>query len=438
MKPQEPTPALTPIASDQFGVGGAMRPGHAPCHAGCPGLARDRFPILTEATGERPLVYLDSAATAQKPLAVIEAEARFYRQKNANVHRGIHRLGDEATRAYEACRERVARFVDAPADAQVVITSGTTASLNLVARGIEHTLLPGDEVLLTEAEHHANLVPWQMLARRAGVTLRHLPVTRAGALDLAALPRLLGPRTRVVSLALASNVLGTINPVAEIAAAARAVGALTVVDAAQAVGHLPVSMEALGVDLLAFSAHKVYGPTGLGFLVGRGQALERLEPTEGGGAMIDRVTLHESTWAELPQRLEAGTPNIAAAAAFPAALDLLDELGMRRVREHEIELVGRMLEGLAGLGGLTLYGPPDPRARVGLVSFTDAKIHAHDLALLLDEQGVAVRAGHHCAQPLHQRLGVAASARASLGVYNHRDDVDALIDAIRTARFVLG
>jgi cysteine desulfurase/selenocysteine lyase len=408
----------------------------APPTAAREGLLRERFPALRREVAGHPLVYLDTAATAQKPEAVIEAEARFYRESNANVHRGLHTLAEEATAAYEACRARVAAWVGAAHPADVVITRNATAALNLAARGWEQFLQPGDEVLLTEMEHHANLVPWLMLARRRAVTVRYLPLTPDGRLDLDQLPALLGPRTKIVALTAVSNVLGTINPVAEIADAARRRGALVVVDAAQAVGHLPVDFAALGADLLAFSAHKVYGPMGLGFLVGRAEVLARLEPVEGGGEMIERVEWDAVTWADVPLRFEAGTPNVAAAAAFPSALDLLDELGADRVRRHERDLIAYAWERLAGVPGLRLFGPADPDRRGGLVSFHDPRVHPHDMATLLDQRGIAVRAGHHCAQPLHRRLGVVATTRASFGLYSSHDEVDALIDGIAFARSV--
>jgi cysteine desulfurase/selenocysteine lyase len=404
----------------------------------CGPLVKDRFPILRRSVNGRPLVYLDSGASAQKPEAVIAAEARFYRERNANVHRGMHALAAEATDAYEGCRRRVARFLGVPRPEQVVIQRGTTSALNLAAGGLAQAFKPGDEILLTEMEHHANLVPWQLAAKREGLVLRHLPVTDAGRLDLSRLPELLTDRTRVVALTHVSNVLGTINPVAEIAAAAHRRGAVVVLDAAQSVGHLPVDFAALDVDLLAFSAHKVYGPMGLGFLAGRPEVLARMEPVEGGGEMIETVSLDASTWAEVPYRFEAGTPNVAGAAAFPAALDLIDELGLERLRTHEISLTGYALDALRTLGGLTVYGPEDPAERGGLVSFHDPVVHAHDMAQLLDARGVAVRAGHHCAQPLHRRLGVVATTRASFGLYNSHDDVDALVDGIRYARSLFG
>ncbi len=398
------------------------------------GLARERFPILQRPVGGRPLVYLDSAATAQKPEAVIEAEAAYYRRSNANAHRGIHALAEEATAAYEECRRRVASWLGAAAPEMVVITRNATAALNLAARGWEHQLRAGDEVLLTEMEHHANLVPWLMLAARRRVTLRYVPITDGGELDLAALPRLLTARTRVVALTHVSNVLGTINPVAEVAAAARATGALVVVDAAQSVGHLPVDFAGLGADLLAFSAHKTYGPMGLGFLIGRPEVLAELEPLEGGGEMIDRVEWDRVTFAEPPLKFEAGTPNVAAAAAFPPAIDLLRELGVERVRAHERDLAAYAWERLGEVPDLVRFGPADPERRGGLISFHDPRVHPHDLAALLDQRGVAVRAGHHCAQPLHRRLGVVATTRASFGVYTRRSDIDALIEGIGYAR----
>ena len=404
----------------------------------CGGLARERFPILRRAVHGLPLVYLDSAATSQKPEQVIGAEARYYREHNANVHRGMHALAAEATDLYEQCRRRVGRFLGVTRPEQVVTLRGATAALNLAAGGLAPRLRPGDEILVTGMEHHANLVPWIALARREGLVLRHLPVNDGGELDLGRLPDLLTDRTRVVALTHVSNVLGTINPVAEIAAAAHRRGALVVVDAAQSVGHLPLNFAALGADLLAFSAHKCYGPMGLGFLVGTPEALAMLEPVEFGGEMIETVTMDAATWAEVPLRFEAGTPHVAAAAAFPAALDLVEEFTVERLRTHEISLTGYAWERLSALGGLALHGPADPAARGGLISFHDPQLHAHDLAQLLDARGIAVRAGHHCAQPLHRRLGVAATARASFGLYNSHDDVDALVDGIRYARSVFG
>ncbi|MFH1810136.1 MAG: SufS family cysteine desulfurase [Pseudomonadota bacterium] len=395
---------------------------------------RGLFPALQRQVQGKPLVYLDSAATALKPATVIEAEADFYRRHAGTVHRGMHLLVAEATREYEAARERVARWIGAPSASGVVFTRCATAGLNLIARGLEHELAEGDEILLTEMEHHANLVPWIMLARRQGVTLRHIPFDTRGELDLSSLSTLLGPRTRVVSLTHTSNVLGTVNPVAEIARRAHRLGALVVVDAAQAVGHRTVDMRALDADLLVFSAHKCYAPTGVGVLAGTAEALHRLEPLEGGGEMILEVQLDRATWAEIPQRFEAGTPNAAGVVGLVAAIDLLDEIGLDVVRRHEQDITAHAIEALQALGGLSLHGPLDATQRGGLISFSDPGLHPHDMSAVLDQHGIAVRAGHHCAQPLHRRLGVAATTRASFGVYSGPDDVAALVEGLRDAR----
>ena len=403
-----------------------------------PRALRERFPILARSVHEHPLVYLDNAATTQKPASVLEALSAYYSTSNANVHRGVHTLAEEATAAYEGCRSRVARFINAPEVRGVVIVRNATEAINLVARSLGATLQQGDEVLLSEMEHHSNLVPWIMLARERGVVLRHLPITDGGELDLASLPRLLTPRTRIVAVTAMSNVLGTITPIGVIAEAAHGAGALIVVDGAQSVPHMSVDFQALGADFLAFSAHKAYGPTGVGFLVGRPELLERMEPISGGGEMIREVRLDWASWNDVPHRFEAGTPNVADAAAFPAALDLLEELGMDAVRAHERELVAYALERLASLGWLEIHGPLDPERRGGLVSFVDPEVHPHDLAQVLDGRGIAIRAGHHCAQPLMRRLGVVATARASFAVYNDRDDVDALVDGLIAARRYFG
>ncbi len=400
----------------------------------CKGLNRGRFPALERTIRGHPLIYLDSSATAQKPLEVIEAEARFYRESNANVHRGVHTLAEEATAAYEGCREKTATFLGARAPQDVVVTRGATSAINLVARGIEHHLETGDEIVLTVMEHHANLLPWQGLARRKGLHLRVIPTLPDGRLDEEAWFAALGPRTKIAALTHVSNVLGTINPIDRLAAAAREAGARVLVDAAQSVGHLPVRFDDLEVDWLAFSAHKAYGPTGLGFLVGRPDALDLLEPMETGGEMIDEVWEDSATWAAIPHRFEAGTPNIAAAAGFSAALDFLEGVTPERLRYHERELARYALERLESLGGLALIGPRDPELRGGLVSFTDAAVHPLDLVTFLDQEGIALRAGHHCAQPLHRALGLAATVRASFGAYTNKDDIDALVEGIRRAR----
>jgi cysteine desulfurase/selenocysteine lyase len=396
------------------------------------------FPILEQKVHGHRLVYLDNAATTQKPESVLAALDAFYRTSNANVHRGVHTLAEAATAAYESCRVRVARFVNAPDPHSVVILRNATEALNLVARSWGERLGPGDEVLLSTMEHHANLVPWIMLHRARGVTLRHVPFTADGLLDRAAFASLLSRRTRVVSLTAMYNVLGTINPIREAAAAAHRAGAVVVVDAAQSAPHLPTDFVEMGADFLAFSAHKAYGPTGIGFLVARPELLAEMEPITGGGEMIREVYLDRATWNDVPHRFEAGTPNIADAAAFPPALDLLEELGMDAVRAHEERLVGYALERLGSLGWLKLHGPLDPALRGGLISFVDPEIHPHDLAQVLDTRGIAVRAGHHCAQPLLRLLGEVATARASFAIYNDSDEVEALVDGLRAARRYFG
>ncbi|MBN2112854.1 MAG: SufS family cysteine desulfurase [Acidimicrobiia bacterium] len=387
----------------------------------------------------RPLVYLDSAATTQKPLAVLEAMDRFYRRHNANVHRGAYALAQEATELYEGARAKVAAFVHAASAREIVFTRGTTSAINTVAFGwgLYH-LRPGDRILLTTMEHHANVVPWQLVCRHTGAELIYLPFTADYQIDLEALPGLLDERVKVVGLSGMSNVLGTMPPVTAVAAAARAVGALTVVDAAQMTPHSPTDVQALGADFLAFGAHKMLGPTGIGALWGRLELLESMEPAEGGGEMIRDVGWNESTWADAPHRFEAGTPPIAEAVGFGAAVDYLSAVGMDEVHRHEAELTRYALERLGEVPGLTVYGPADVAQRGGAVSFTLADIHPHDLATILDQQGIAIRAGHHCAKPLHRLLGVPATARASFYVYNTREDVDALLPALAEARRLFG
>jgi cysteine desulfurase/selenocysteine lyase len=400
---------------------------------------RGDFPILDREMNGRRLVYLDSAATTQKPVQVLEAMDSFYRQHNANVHRGAYALAEEATDLYEGARAKVAAFINAESPREVVFTRGTTSAINTIAYGWGlYRLHPGDRILLTIMEHHANVVPWQLVARHTGAELVYLPMDSAYRIDLAALDGLLDERVKVVGITGMSNVLGTIPPVAEVADAARQAGAITVVDAAQVAPHLPLDVQAIGADFLAFSAHKMLGPTGIGALWGRLDRLESMEPAEGGGEMIHDVDLHQSTWAEVPQKFEAGTPPIAEAIGFGAAVDYLSAVGMEAVRDHEARLTTYALEQLGTLPGLKVYGPADVGSRGGVISFTLADIHPHDLATILDQQGVAIRAGHHCARPLHRLLDVPATARASLYVYNTRDDVDVLIDALGEARRLFG
>ena len=400
---------------------------------------RGDFPILSREMNGRPLVYLDSAATTQKPVQVLDAMDTFYRRHNANVHRGAYALAEEATDLYEAARAKVAAFIHAASPREVVFTRGTTSAINTVAYGWGlHRLHPGDRILLTTMEHHANVVPWQIIARHTGAELVYLPIDAGYQVDTTALNGVLDERVKVVGITGMSNVLGTIPPVAEVAAAARRAGAITVVDAAQMAPHLPTDVQALGADFLAFGAHKMLGPTGIGALWGRLDRLEDMEPAEGGGEMISDVDFHASTWAEVPQKFEAGTPPIAEAVGFGAAVDYLSAVGMEAVRRHEADLAAYTLERLAEVPGLTVYGPADVGSRGGVISFTLADIHPHDLATILDQQGVAIRAGHHCARPLHRVLDVPATARASFYVYNTRDEADVLIAGLGEARRLFG
>jgi cysteine desulfurase/selenocysteine lyase len=391
---------------------------------------RGDFPILERTVNGRRLVYLDSAASSQKPRSVLEAMASYYERSHANVHRSIHTLGEEATELYEAARDRVQRFIGAASREEVILTRGTTDGLNLVADAIGHTLTAGDEILITELEHHSNIVPWQMAARAGGAVVRAVPVVGEGVLDMEALDRLLTDRTRVVAVAHVSNVLGTVNPIEEICRRARRAGALTVVDGAQAVPHMPVDVSALGCDFYAFSGHKMLGPTGIGVLWGRRPVLERLEPTRGGGEMIKEVWVDRAQWNDLPWRFEPGTPPIAEAIGLTAAIEYLEKLGMDRVRDHERALTFAAIDALAAISGVTVHGPRRADERGAVVAFGVEGLHPHDVAALLDAEGIAVRAGHHCAQPLMRCLGVVGTSRASFSVFNAPEDVSLLATAV--------
>ncbi len=398
---------------------------------------RPDFPILTRVINGSPLVYLDSAASSQKPRTVIEAMSQYYERNHANVHRSIHTLGEEATELYEAARDRVQRFIGAASREELVLTRGTTDGLNLLADALCLPLRPGDEVLITEMEHHSNIIPWQMAARRRQLTLKAVPITDEGLLDLDAFDRLLTERTRVVAFTHVSNVLGTITPVAEIVGRAKRVGAITVVDGAQAAPHLPLDMSLLGCDFYAFSPHKMLGPTGIGVLYGRRDLLERLEPTRGGGEMIKEVWIERAQWNDLPWRFEPGTPPIAEAVGLTAAVEYIEKLGMERVTEHERALTRQALDGLAAIPGVTVYGPRNGVDRGAVVAFSVAGLHPHDVAALLDAEGIAVRAGHHCAMPLMRRLGIVGTSRASFSVFNSPDEVARLLSAVAALRTVL-
>jgi cysteine desulfurase / selenocysteine lyase len=400
---------------------------------------RSDFPILSRTFGGRPLIYLDSAASSQKPRAVIEAQAEHLRSHNANVHRGVYALAQEADAAYDGARRRVAAFVGAE-PRTTIFTKNATEAINLVAYAWGRANVgAGDAVLITQMEHHANLVPWQVLCGERGAQLRYLEVDEHGELSLDQLDvELARGDVRLLAFAHVSNVLGTINPVAEIASRARAAGAVSLVDGAQAIAQLPVDVGALGADFYAWTGHKVLGPTGIGVLHGRAELLEGMQPFLTGGDMIASVSFESATWNELPYKFEAGTPPIAEAVGLGAAVDYLSALGMERVRAHELALTAYMLERLAQVPGLRVVGPPSAERRGGLASFTIDGMHPHDVAELADRAGVCIRAGHHCAQPLMRCLGVSATARASVGVYNDRADVDALIEALLAGREVFG
>ncbi|HTE71959.1 MAG TPA: cysteine desulfurase [Actinomycetes bacterium] len=406
---------------------------------------RKDFPALERLVhGDRPLVYLDNAATSQKPRQVLDALDDYYTRHNANVHRGIHTLAEEATALYEGARDKVAAFVNAADRAEVVFTKNSTEALNLAANTIAwggsafRGLRAGDEIVVTEMEHHSNLVPWQMVAERTGATLRWIGLTDDGRLDLSDLDALVNERTRVVSFVLVSNILGTVNPGAEIVRRAREVGALVVVDASQAAPHMPLDVQALGADLVAFTGHKMCGPTGIGVLWGRRQVLEDLPPFLGGGEMIEAVSMTGSTYAALPHKFEAGTPPIAQAVGLGAAVDYLSALGMETVAEHEHVITAYALERMQQVEGLRVVGPPTAENRGAAVSFTLGDLHPHDVGQVLDELGIAVRVGQHCARPVCLRYGVPATTRASFYVYSTMADVDALVDGLEHVQRFFG
>ncbi len=395
---------------------------------------RKDFPILSRKVHGKPLVYLDSAASSQKPRAVIDAMSTYYETYHANVHRGVYEISEEATAAMERARVKVARFINVRHSKQVIFTRNTTESINLVAYSWgSANIAAGDLILLTEMEHHSNLVPWQMLAQRTGARLEFIPITGDGSLQLDVYHQLLQQHPKLVAFTHVSNVLGTINPAQEMIAQAHAVGATVLLDAAQSVPHLPVDVQALDVDFLGFSAHKMLGPTGIGVLYGKRALLEAMPPYMGGGDMIRKVGLRESTWNDLPWKFEAGTPSIAEAIGLGAAVDYLLAIGMENVLHHEQQITRYAMEQLQTVPGLTIYGP-DASRRGGVVSFTLGDIHPHDLASILDQQaGVAVRAGHHCAQPLMERLGLTATARASFYVYTTEEEIDILVQGLHKA-----
>ncbi|WP_367889841.1 cysteine desulfurase [Streptococcus uberis] len=396
------------------------------------------FPILDQLVHDEGYTYLDNAATSQKPKQVLDRIRRYYDYDNANVHRGVHTLAERATRDYEASRQKVANFINANSSKEIVFTRGTTTSLNWVAQFAKQILKPGDEVLISIMEHHANLIPWQEVCRQTGASLVYAYL-KEGTLDLDDFKAKVTSKTRFVCMAHVSNVLGCVNPIQEITAIAHGVGAYMVVDGAQSVPHMAVDVQALNCDFLAFSGHKMLGPTGIGVLYGKEEVLNLMDPVEFGGEMIDFVYEQEASWKSLPWKLEAGTPNIAGAIGLAAAIDYLESLGMSAIQNHERELVSYILPKLQAIDGLKLYGPGNPMDQTGVLSFNLDGLHSHDVATALDYEGIAVRAGHHCAQPLLRHLGISAAVRASFYIYNTKEDCDRLVEAIlKTKEFFSG
>lgn len=397
------------------------------------------FPILNQDVNGHRLVYLDSAATSQKPVQVIEAIKAYYEFDNSNVHRGVHTLGNRATDKYEGAREKVRKFINAQSTQEIIFTRGTTTALNTVASSYGRAnVAEGDEIVITQMEHHSNIIPWQQLAKEKNATLKYIELEADGTISLEKVRATITPNTKIVSVSMASNVLGTINPIKEIAQIAHANGAVMVADGAQAAPHMKIDVQDLDVDFLGFSGHKMCGPTGIGVLYGKKEHLEKMEPIEFGGEMIDFVGLYESTWKELPWKFEGGTPIIAGAIGLGAAIDFLTDIGLEKIAEHEHKLAGYAMDQLETIDGLKIFGPRDPMKRCGLVTFNLDDVHPHDVATVLDMNGIAVRAGHHCAQPLMKCLQQVATARASFYLYNTEEDIDRLVAGLRSAKEYFG
>ncbi|HAB0267909.1 TPA_asm: cysteine desulfurase [Listeria monocytogenes] len=400
---------------------------------------RADFPILAQEINEKPLAYLDNAATSQKPKQVIEALTHYYEFDNANVHRGVHTLAARATDAYESARGKVAKFIHAREVAEIIFTRGTTSAINLVVDNYaEANIEAGDEIVISYLEHHSNLIPWQQLAKRKGAVLKYIELEEDGTISVEQAKKTIGEKTKIVALAHVSNVLGTITPMKEIAAIAHQFGAVILVDGAQAVPHMEVDVVDLDADFYAFSGHKMMAPTGIGALYGKRELLDAMEPTEFGGEMIDFVELYDSTWKELPWKFEAGTPIIGGAIALGAAIDYLAEVGLANIHAHEQALASYAIEEMSKIEGITIYGPKDASKRCGLVTFNLEGAHPHDIATILDEDGIAIRAGHHCAQPLMKWLDVSSTARASFYIYNTKEEIDALIDGLKLTKEYFG
>ncbi len=396
---------------------------------------RSYFPILNQEVNGHPLVYLDSAATSQKPIQVIEALSKYYELDNSNVHRGVHTLGNRATESYEGAREKVRKFISAKSTEEIIFMRGTTTAINTVAQSYGGANVEeGDEIVITYMEHHSNIIPWQQLAKAKGAILKYVDLEEDGTLSLEKVRETISEKTKIVSIMYVSNVLGTMNPIKEIAQIAHEHGAIMVVDGAQAAPHMKIDVQNLDCDFFAFSGHKMCGPTGIGVLYGKKALLEVMEPIEFGGEMIDFVDLYDSTWKELPWKFEGGTPIIAGAVGLAAAIDFLEEIGLDEIEKHEHHLASYAMDRMSTIDGLTIYGPKDPQKRAGLVTFNLNDVHPHDVATVLDMRGIAVRAGHHCAQPLMKWLQVSATARASFYVYNSEEDIDLLVKGLNTAK----
>lgn len=392
---------------------------------------RKLFPILNQEVNGKPLVYLDSAATSQKPVSVIETLDRYYREYNSNVHRGVHTLGTKATDAYEGAREKVRKFINASSTEEIIFTRGTTTSINTIAQSYGRTnIKAGDEIVISMMEHHSNIIPWQQLAIQTGATLKYIPLQEDGTISLDEARQVITPQTKIVSVMHVSNVLGVINPVKELAAIAHENGAIMVVDGAQGAPHIKLDVQDMDCDFYAFSGHKMCAPTGIGVLYGKKHLLEEMPPVEFGGEMIDFVGLYESTWKELPWKFEGGTPIIGGAIALGAAIDFLESIGLDEIERHEHKLAAYALERMSAIEGITIYGPKDSALRAGVVTFNLDEVHPHDVATVLDAEGIAIRAGHHCAQPLMKWLKASSTARASFYLYNTEEDIDKLVEAL--------
>ncbi len=393
------------------------------------------FPILNQEINGHPLVYLDSAATSQKPTPVIEALKEYYESDNSNVHRGVHTLGNRATEKYEGAREKVQQFINARSTQEIVFLRGTTTAINLVAQSYGRANVEeGDEIVITYMEHHSNIIPWQQLAKERGAVLKYIELEEDGTISLENVRAAITDRTKIVSMVYVSNVLGTMNPVKEVAKIAHEHGAVMMVDGAQAAPHLKIDVQDLDCDFFAFSGHKMVGPTGIGVLYGKKHLLEAMEPVEFGGEMIDFVGLYDSTWKELPWKFEGGTPIIAGAVGLAAAINFLQEIGLDEIEKHEHHMAAIAMDKMSAIEGLEIYGPKDPAKRAGIVTFNLKEVHPHDVATVLDMSGIAVRAGHHCAQPLMKWLDVTATARASFYLYNDESDIDRLVEGLRSAK----